>query len=186
MSEDELKRLVRSLKVLADVSRLRILGILAAGERTGGELAELCELRASTVSHHLTRLRELGVVTARAEGSSKVYALDPDALASLQQPLREPSRIAELVPEAQPGSFAAKVMAAFVDGQELVRIPSSRKKRDVILGWLVTDFAIGEPVSEATVNERLQRHHWDSATLRRELVGGGWMTRDDGWYTRLR
>jgi len=186
MSEDELRRLVGALKVLADESRLRILGILAAGPRTGGELAELCELRASTVSHHLHRLRELGVVSVRAEGASKVYSLDADALASLQQPLREPSRMAELVPEARAGSFERKVMDAFVDGQHLSKIPSSRKKREVILGWLVLDFPLDEPVSEATVNERIQRHHWDSATLRRELVAGGWMTRDRGWYTRKR
>jgi len=186
MSEDELKRLVGALKVLADASRIRILGILAAGDRTGGELAELCDLRASTVSHHLTRLRELGVVSVRAQGSSKLYSLDADALAALQQPLREPARMAELVPEARDGSFERKVMEAFVDGQQLTKIPSSRKKREVILGWLVLDFAVEEPVSEATVNERLQRHHWDSATLRRELVGGGWMSREGGWYTRLR
>jgi hypothetical protein len=185
MSEDDLQRLVAALKALADASRLRILGILAAGERTGGELAELCELRASTVSHHLTRLRELGLVTVRAEGSSKVYGLDADALASLQGGL-VPESLAERVPEAQPGSFAAKVLEAFVDGTTLTKIPSSRKKREVILDWLAHDFEVGETVSEAVVNERIQRHHWDSATLRRELVGGGWMTRDAGRYTRVR
>ena len=185
MSEDELQRLVAALKALADASRLRILGILAAGERTGGELAELCDLRASTVSHHLTRLRELGLVTVRAEGTSKVYGLDVDALSALQTGL-VPEALAERVPEAQPGSFDAKVLEAFVEDGKLVRIPSSRKKRDVILDWLVADFTIGDTVSEAVVNERIQRHHWDSATLRRELIGGGWMTREAGRYTRVR
>lgn len=185
MSEDELQRLVMALKALADASRLRILGILAAGERTGGELAELCELRASTVSHHLTRLRELGLVTVRSEGSSKLYALDADALSALQGGL-VPDALAARVPEAEPGSFAAKVLEAFTEGAKLLQIPTSRKKRDVILDWLVADFAIGDEVSEAVVNERIQRHHWDSATLRRELIMGGWMTRDAGRYTRVR
>lgn len=185
MSEDELQRLVEALKGLADASRLRILGILAAGERTGGELAELCNLRASTVSHHLTRLQELGLVTVRAEGTSKIYGLDAEALEALQIGL-VPEQLAQRVPEAQPGSFAAKVLEAFVDGPTLVRIPSSRKKREVILDWLVADFTVGDTVSEAVVNERIQRHHWDSATLRRELIGGGWMTRERGQYTRVR
>jgi len=186
MSEEELQRLVGALKVLADESRLRILGILAAGERTGGELAELVDLRASTISHHLTRLVELGVVTVRSEGSSKVYGLDADTLSSLRGDLLVPDRMVEMVPEAQPGSYEAKVLDAFVAGPELTKIPSSRKKRIVVLDWLVQRFPLGETVSEAEVNERIQLAHWDSATLRRELVGGGWMSREAGRYTRLR
>lgn len=186
MGENELQHLVATLKVLADESRLRILGILAAGERTGGELAELCDLRASTVSHHLTRLREVGLVTARAEGSSKVYVLDADALAALQGTVFVPERIVRVVPEAKEGTFERKVLDAFFDGESLTRIPSARKKRDVILTWLARRFTVGEAISEATVNERIQQHHWDSATLRRELVGGGWFTRENGTYTRVR
>lgn len=186
MSEDELQRLVGALKVLADESRLRILGILAAGERTGGELADLVDLRASTISHHLTRLVEIGVVTVRSEGSSKVYGLDGDALKALRGDLLVPERIQELVPEAREGSYEAKVLDAFVEGPRLLKIPSSRKKREVVLDWLVQRFTVGEAVSEAEVNERIQEAHWDSATLRRELVGGGWMGREAGRYTRLR
>jgi hypothetical protein len=107
-------------------------------------------------------------------------------LSSLRGDLLVPDRMRELVPEAREGSFEAKVLDAFVEGQRLVRIPSSRKKRDVVLDWLVQRFPLGEEVSEADVNERLQQAHWDSATLRRELVGGGWMVREAGRYTRLR
>lgn len=186
MSEDELRHLVAVLKVLADESRLRMVGILVSGERSGVELADLLGLRAATVSHHLGRLREVGLVTARAEGASKRYALDRAALGALQNELLEPGRVSAMVPEAAPDAFAAKVLSAFLDGDTLVRIPASRKKRDVVLDWLAARFERDVPLSEREVNERLERHHWDSATLRRELVGGGWMTRADGIYRRLR
>lgn len=186
MSEDELAKLVSLLKVLADESRLRMIGILATRACTGVELAGLLDLRAATVSHHLARLREVGLVTVRAEGTTRWYALDTAALGELRRDLLEPERVASLVPEAEPDALAKKVLDAFLDGERLVRIPASRRKREVILRWLVSRFDVGVPVSEAEVNERLQRHHWDSATLRRELVGGGWMTRDAGTYVRVR
>jgi len=43
----------------------------------------------------------------------------------------------------------------------------------------------GARYPERAVNETLQRHHWDSATLRRELIGAGMMARDAGVYWRL-
>lgn len=185
MSEQALQRLVELLKVLADESRLRLIGVLATRECSGGELAHLLGLRAATVSHHLTRLREAGLVSVRAEGTTRYYRLDADALAALRGDLLEPARVSELVPEARPGAFEQKVLDTFLDGEVIRRIPSSRKKRDVLLQWLADAFELGRAYSEAEVNERLLRHHWDSATLRRELVGGGWMTRDAGTYCRV-
>ena len=178
--------MVATFKVLADESRIRILGILATSPRTGGELAELLSLRASTVSHHLTRLREAGLVQATRQGTSVLYALDHEALAGLGEEVFVPHKLQQVVPEARRGAFADKVLGAFFDGETLLKIPASRKKRDVVLARLAEDFVVGEAVSEAVVNERLQAHHWDSATLRRELVGGGWMTREAGVYTRVR
>lgn len=185
MSQEQLDRLLAVLKVLADASRLRIVGILADRECSGGELAELLDLRAATVSHHLTRLRELGLVSVRSEGTRRLYRLDAETLAAVQASLGPPQRLAELVPEARPDAYARKVLAAFVEGDQLLQIPAARRKRDVVLGWLARRFALGEQLQEAEVNERLARHHWDTATLRRELVGGGWMTREAGIYRRV-
>ncbi|HHO52244.1 MAG TPA: metalloregulator ArsR/SmtB family transcription factor [Deltaproteobacteria bacterium] len=184
MSEAQLDQLLAVLKALADASRLRIVGILADRECSGGELAELLGLRAATVSHHLTRLRELGLVSARAEGTRRLYRLDADALRAVQAALDPPHRLVELIPEARPDAYARKVLSSFLDGDRLLRIPASRRKRDVVLGWLAEHFEPGEEVPESEVNERLARHHWDTATLRRELVGGGWMTRGAGVYRR--
>ncbi|MCA9489995.1 MAG: metalloregulator ArsR/SmtB family transcription factor [Myxococcales bacterium] len=185
MGDEELGRMVATFKVLADESRLRILGILVTTPCTGSELAERLGLQASTVSHHLTRLREVGLVRAERAGTSVTYSLDRDVLAGLGETVLAPAALEGAVADGD-DVFVRKVMDAFFDGETLLKIPSSRKKRDVVLERLARDFTLGEPVSEAVVNERLQAHHWDCATLRRELVGGGWMTRADGVYTRLR
>jgi len=67
----------------------------------------------------------------------------------------------------------------------LKSIPATRKKRGAVLRWLMTDFEAGRRYPEAEVNERIQAHHWDCATLRRELVGHGMLARKDRVYWRL-
>jgi DNA-binding transcriptional ArsR family regulator len=66
------------LKALAHESRLLILCILAAGEKSVGELEELLSLRQPTVSQQLARLRAEGLVATRREGKIIYYRLSCD------------------------------------------------------------------------------------------------------------
>lgn len=69
---------------LADPTRRRVLELLAAGERTAGDLA--AAIRAETglsqpaVSQHLSVLREAGLVTVRVDGPRRLYATRAEAL----------------------------------------------------------------------------------------------------------
>ncbi len=65
MSENP--ELVAFFKALADANRLKIVGLLARQPYSVEELAALLDLKPSTVSHHLSRLAEVGLVSARAE-----------------------------------------------------------------------------------------------------------------------
>ena len=59
--------LLTALKALSDASRLRIVGLLAAGRRLSvEELAAALDLTPGTVVHHLKRLRDAELVEARA------------------------------------------------------------------------------------------------------------------------
>ena len=53
-----------------------------------------------------------------------------------------------------------------------------------MLRWLAEKFKLGEDYSEASVNRIIQKHHWDSATLRRELIGYRMLKRQKGMYWR--
>jgi hypothetical protein len=55
----------------------------------------------------------------------------------------------------------------------------------VILKWLAEQFEPARRYPEAEVNETIQRRYWDSATLRRELIGARMMAREAGIYWRL-
>jgi hypothetical protein len=82
------------------------------------------------------------------------------------------------------GVWERKVLNNFLNGERLTQIPTTRKKRDVILHWLAEHFERGRAYPEREVNEVISRHHPDYATLRRELIGLGLMEREDGIYRR--
>lgn len=63
------------LKALANERRLQVLCLLAAGERSVGEMQGLLDLGQSALSQHLAVLREDGLVTTRREAQTIRYAL---------------------------------------------------------------------------------------------------------------
>jgi DNA-binding transcriptional ArsR family regulator len=63
------------LKALANRHRLVIICQLIEKERSVGELAELLDIRDSTVSQHLALLRRDGLVSARRDGQTVWYSI---------------------------------------------------------------------------------------------------------------
>ena len=66
------------LKALANRHRLLIICQLIDGERSVGDLAELLDLRDSTVSQHLALLRKDGLVSARRDAQTIYYSIASD------------------------------------------------------------------------------------------------------------
>jgi DNA-binding transcriptional ArsR family regulator len=76
----------RLLKILADPTRLRLVGALGAGPACVHELCAHLAMSQPAVSHQLRHLREAGVVRARRSGREMVYALaSPGMLALIEQ-----------------------------------------------------------------------------------------------------
>ncbi|MBV8086335.1 MAG: metalloregulator ArsR/SmtB family transcription factor [Chloroflexi bacterium] len=173
---------LRFLRALADESRLKIVGLLAQGERSVDELAEALRLRPPTVSHHLTKLSDAGLVGMRRQGTLHLYRLEADALTRLSRELLTPDRMASVFDDASCNDWDRAVLYSSFEGERLKRIPASRKKRDVVLGWLAGRFEPGRRYTEQEVSAIIGRHHDDFATIRRELVDGGWLERDHGTY----
>ncbi len=187
MSSSDLATLLAFFKVMANESRLRIVGLLAERERSVQELAELLELKEPTVSHHLAALKALGLVTARSEGVTHWHALKLETLTRLNRGLLDQAGAVAVTQEVaeRHGGWEAKVLATFLDaGGRLTAIPASRRKRQIVLKWLAEQFDEHRRYREAEVNELIQRRHWDCATLRRELIGSGMMAREGGIYWR--
>ena len=75
---------MHAFDVLGDPVRRRILELLADGERSAGELGAVVQeefgISQPGVSNHLRVLREHGFATVRAEGTRRLYAVDPAPL----------------------------------------------------------------------------------------------------------
>ena len=177
MSEE----LVTFFKALAEPNRLKIVGLLAQHSYSVEELAALLNLKPSTVSHHLSKLAEVGLVSARAESYYNVYQLDKGALDASTRTLFSKERMSAATAHVDLDAYDRKVVTDYTrpDGS-LKSIPAQRKKLEAALRYVVKAFEPGQHYSEKQVNIMLSRFHEDTATLRRELVGFGLMEREGG------
>jgi biotin operon repressor len=172
---------VTFFKALADANRLKIVGLLAQQPYSVEELAALLNLKASTVSHHLAKLAQVGLVSAKTESYYNVYQLDEKALQSKSRDLFSQENLAASVVDVDANAYDSKVIADYSrkDGS-LKTIPAQRKKLEAVLRYVVKSFEPNKRYSEKQVNEILSQYHEDTASLRRELVGYGLMKREGG------
>jgi biotin operon repressor len=168
-------------KALADEKRIKIMALLGERELSVEEIAAAVDLTAPTVSHHLARLREVGLVEVSHEQYYSVYRvrMQPllDALRSLSE-TPAPDLSEDL------GKYDQKVLKDYLQDGKLKTIPAQRKKRDVILRFLAELFEPARRYSEKEVNLLIADYHDDFATLRRELIMSRLMQRENGVYWR--
>jgi hypothetical protein len=172
LDDQQLNRVSALFKSLADPARLRILGLLAECPRPGHELAQQLDLTPPTISHHMRRLVDVGLVDVQPVAQSRIYSLRCKVFRDMSYEL-----VGGSVPHAAARDDDA-VLRAFFDGPRLRQIPASRKKRVIVLRRLLADFQPDRNYSEHEVNAILRAAHEDVATLRRELVNYGFLHRD--------
>ena len=185
MVNAQLAHMLSFFKALSDESRLKIIGSLATAERSVEELSSLLDLKAPTVSHHLAKLKELDLVMMKSEGTTHLYSLNVEPLRKLSKQMLSVESLTQDDDSINYDAWELKILADFFVGSTLKEIPASRKKREVVLKWLVERFAQDREYPEKEVNKIISRHHPDFATLRRELIGAKLMQRKDGVYWRL-
>jgi DNA-binding transcriptional ArsR family regulator len=181
-SADSGDALRRFFAALSDESRLRIVAALTDEALGVAELAGKLGLKGAAVAKHLSVLVEAGLVTT---DDDRRFRLDIAGLRAQRRALL--ARTPSPSPADEPGTPAweRSVLGAFFDGDRLRSIPVDLKKRRVVLSWLAGRFQPGRRYPERDVNDILQRHHPDFATLRRELVDHRFMAREAGHYWLL-
>lgn len=179
------------LKTLADDSRLTLLRILNTGETPVGELAVKLDLSEPTISHHLAKLRESGLVTLRMAGNQRFYRVNETGLARFKRLVMEIEKTPP-APEQTASDHAwirelgwsaadQQVLRDYTEGQKLVRLPSKRGKTQVILRWLATLFEPQRLYKEKEVNEIIKSvYSEDFVSLRRDLIDMGYLRREMG------
>jgi DNA-binding transcriptional ArsR family regulator len=82
-ADPRVERTAAIFSALADPTRVRILDALGIEELCVCDLAEVCGISQSGVSHQLRLLRDLGLVAYRREGNRAVYRLADDHVLTL-------------------------------------------------------------------------------------------------------
>ena len=183
--EERMEYLLEFFKVLADEKRLQIVGLLARQEYSVEELAAILELSSATVSHHLRRLVDAGLVEARADQHYHVYSLKPQTLHEMSQQILSEEKLQETTENLDLDAYDRKVLRDYMEDGRLRQIPSQWKKREVILRYLLEEFEWERRYSEREVNEIISRTHEDYATLRRLLIDSKRLAREREVYWRI-
>lgn len=108
MTTIEIEQAARTMRALAHTVRLSVLGTLAGGERSVGEIERFSGVAQPALSQQLAVLREAGLVTARREARQVYYRIDRSAIAA----------VAELLDQLSGGRSAAP-------GREAVQLPTN-------------------------------------------------------------
>lgn len=183
-SEVDLERKAELFKALGHPMRLLILNLVQIQPRHGEELAAILRLQPATVSHHLSKLTEAGLLQSEKDQYYQTYSLVDAILTKtlLEIIAMPPTGLAEQV---QADAYRQKVMDTFFRQGRLTKIPAQLKKQQVILDVIVQEFEPERPYSEIEVNRILIEFHEDVATLRRGLIENQLMTREGGVYRRV-
>ena len=94
--------IIKILRVLADPNRLRILLLLAAEELSVAELQEILAMGQSTISTHLSQLKQAGLVEDRRTGKSSLYKLQAGASGAGDLLMKLLGQARQQIPEAEP------------------------------------------------------------------------------------
>ena len=176
---------VKLFKALSDASRIKILVTLLDSPMYVELLAERLELTASTVSFHLKKLEEVGLVTKHKDQYYIIYEIYRPVLEQSIASLITANAKEQTLEDAREEAYRKKVIDTFFKFNALKSIPVQRKKRRIILEKMLESFEIDRNYTEKEVNSIISTFHEDFATLRREFINEQLMARENGIYRRL-
>lgn len=165
--------ILKSLRLLADPTRVRIVLLLEREELSVGELQEILSIGQSTLSTHLAHLKQAGIVEDRRTGKNIFYRLQDRKLFAQLTPVLE--HAAAQIPESHDDREALRLaldrrrdkMRAYFDGlagkfgREYVPGRSWKGMAEMLLALLpplvIADLGAGEATLALMLARRAER-----------------------------
>lgn len=176
---------VQLFKALADRSRLLILNALRKKPMYVEELAETIQLTPSTISFHLKKMEEVGIVTAAKDQYYTIYKLDEQLLSKTLEELIRIEQQVDTNQNEKEEAYRNKVLHTFFKYEKVVKIPVGRKKRRVILDEIAKHFEYDKKYAERDVNLIISDFHDDYCFIRRAMIEEKILARENGIYWKL-
>lgn len=165
------------IRLVSDPLRLSLLGRAAEGTLVVEEVADAFKVPKRKVAEAAGKLRAAGLI-------DNDLRLIHENLRSIAASLPSPAEAAATITDGPWSEDEREILRRFFTGTRLKEIPTSRKKRVVVLERLAQEFEPGLRYQEVDVNFTLQLFNPDYTALRRYLVDEGFLTRSEGVYWR--
>ncbi|MBA2174412.1 metalloregulator ArsR/SmtB family transcription factor [Halobacillus locisalis] len=183
----QLEKMVAFHKAIGDPTRIRIIALLRNKPLHGQAIAEKLALKPPTITHHVKRLKDSGVVYSRRDKNTIYFHLDTKRLEFMSTSILRigDDQIVKAYEMKMSDKEKLKILHSFItqDGR-LKQLPSKLKKKIVILSYFAQGFEPGKVYEETEVNEYIQTFYDDFATIRREWIMQQFMYRENNRYER--
>lgn len=173
---------IKIFKCLADKSRLKIIKNLMENPMYVELLSERLDLAASTISFHLKKLEEVGLVYSVKEQYYVVYHLNNDILSLSINNLIDLEENEEDIQIQREEEYKKNVIKTFFEYGKLKSIPVQQKKRKIVLEEIAKKFEHDKSYAEREVNIIIADFHDDFCTIRREMIAFNILERENNIY----
>jgi len=172
------------MKALADQSRLAIANSLLERPHYVEELARRHALAPSTVSFHLRKLEQAGLVRSRKEQYYVVAAANEAIFDTTLRQIVAATPVSREQQDQRIKEYRRKVLESFFRHGRLEKLPAQHKKRLIVLEQFARRFEAGRRYSEPEVTALVLPLFADYCTIRRLLVDEGLIRREGTTYWR--
>lgn len=176
---------MKLFKSLSDKSRLAIVSNLMEGPMYVELLAERLGLTPSTVSFHLKKLVDAGVVSSRKEQYYQMFELKKELLEQTLSQVIQLSVREESEEKQREEEYRKKVIQSFFEYGKLKMLPVQQKKALIIYEEIGKAFETGRMYTEREVNITIADFHDDFCTIRKNMVAAGILGRNQTGYWKI-
>lgn len=169
-------------KCLADKSRLIIINNLLKEPMYVELLSERLALAPSTVSFHLKKLEDAGIVYSKKEQYYVVYSVNKDIFKISLEELIKSDISDKTVEKERENQYRKKVIESFFEYGTLKSIPVQQKKKRIVLEEIAKKFEENRQYTEREVNIIIADYNEDFCTIRRDMISEKLLEREKGIY----
>lgn len=176
------ERSIAVMKALADQSRLAIVKSLLERPHYVEELSERHALAASTISFHLRKLEQAGLISSRREQYYVIVEVNQGMFDTTLRQVISDTPVSSELQEQRMDDYHRKVLQGFFRNGRLEKLPAQHKKRLIVLQQFAARFEPGRRYGEQEVTELIAPLFDDYCTIRRLLVDERLILREGSTY----
>lgn len=168
-------------KALSDESRLKIISILLVKDSYTEYLASRLDLTVPTVAYHMDKLEKAGIVSGTRIQHYVIYSINREMMDKTLEEF-----IGSVIRYDDPKSYEKKVIDSFFEYGRLKQLPTQIKKREVVISYIAEKFEMDKTYTEAELKAVISEFYEDHCTVKKELIGMGFLEERDSSYKRIK